>query len=523
MSKVSKKAQKQLDEMGPRFLEEPKSKEKVSPAPLPKENTKSTSSTTSKPKSTPPAFYNDENSLRSEVLLLLVDQNPATKKQSLIEAQELLVNHLVFKFKLKTIMQDEKEEVWGYKKGIYLPIGKSLVKEDLRRILDKGYNKTMYNNVIEKIMPSTFINANDFFTVNHIDYVPVENGLLNIKTSTLEPFTPDKIFFNKLPVKYNLSSSCPTIKNHLKTVLKSDKDVLLFQEFLGFCLLKDMKWEKSVMFLGHGRNGKSLLLSCVNNLFGAPNSSSIDLQTLEDDQWALAGLFQKYVNISGDLPKEALKNTGNFKKATGGDRLWAPRKFLSPLEFINYAKFLFACNHLPKTSDLSDGFFSRWLIFDFPYKFVTQQEINNADDKTKEHLKLRDDSLKDKLNTQEELEGFLLFGLEGLKRLLENDGFSVSKTDNDTKDLWLSRSDSSIGFSKKFIVRDVTTEPMPVDELFSLYINYCSENNFDILKKSDLNDALASMFGSIRKKVRCGNETPFCYTNIKIKMEVKEK
>jgi len=72
-------------------------------------------------------------------------------------------------------------------------------------------------------------------------------------------------------------------------------------------------------------------------------------------------------------------------------------------------------------------------------------------------------------------------------------------------------------------VRDVTTEPMPVDELFSLYINYCSENNFDILKKSDLNDALASMFGSIRKKVRCGNETPFCYTNIKIKMEVKEK
>jgi len=210
MSKVSKKAQKQLDEMGPRFLEEPKSKEKVSPAPLPKENTKSTSSTTSKPKSTPPAFYNDENSLRSEVLLLLVDQNPATKKQSLIEAQELLVNHLVFKFKLKTIMQDEKEEVWGYKKGIYLPIGKSLVKEDLRRILDKGYNKTMYNNVIEKIMPSTFINANDFFTVNHIDYVPVENGLLNIKTSTLEPFTPDKIFFNKLPVKYNLSSSCPT-------------------------------------------------------------------------------------------------------------------------------------------------------------------------------------------------------------------------------------------------------------------------------------------------------------------------
>jgi putative DNA primase/helicase len=469
----------------------------------------------------PPVFYNDKNHIKLEILELLADKDKDTKFDSYNNAQEILVKHLISTFYLRTIKQDEKEEIWGYEDGIYVPHGKSLCKEELRDLLGKAYNKNLYTRVIDKIIPSTYVKSEDFFEINHIDYIPVLNGLLNIKTLTLEPFTPHKYFFNKLPIRYNKKAKCPNILKHLSEVLKNpDEDILLFQEFLGFCLLKEMKWEKSVMFLGHGRNGKSLLLSCVSNLFGPVNSSSIDLHILDKNPYAPAYLFQKYVNISGDLPKEALKQSGTFKKMTGGDKISAERKNLTNLDFVNYAKFLFACNHLPQTYDLSDGFFSRWIIFEFPYKFVSKEELEMSSLEERRNLKLRDDSLKEKLNTTDELEGFLIFGLQGLQRLLKNTRFTNTRSERDTKTLWLSRSDSSIGFCSKYIEKDVTVSPYPVEELYAMYVNFCSKNDLDIQTKVSFGQTLTSRFGSVRKQFRVGDQRPWGYTNVKIREKV---
>ena len=51
--------------------------------------------------------------------------------------------------------------------------------------------------------------------------------------------------------------------------------------------------------------------------------------------------------------------------ATGGDTLTAERKFGHPFVFRNRATMIFSANELPGSADLSDGFFSRWVIVPF--------------------------------------------------------------------------------------------------------------------------------------------------------------
>ena len=65
--------------------------------------------------------------------------------------------------------------------------------------------------------------------------------------------------------------------------------------------------------------------------------------------------------------------------------------------FENYAKVIFACNELPKVYDLSDGFWSRWMLFEFPYKFVKESEYNQL--QIKGNCSLMDEGIIDKIST----------------------------------------------------------------------------------------------------------------------------
>ena len=142
------------------------------------------------------------------------------------------------------------------------------------------------------------------------------------------------------------------------------------QELFGYCLLKEYRIEKAVMFLGTGRNGKGKSIELMKRFLGAENCCAVPIQALEENRFMTAELFGKMANLAGDLSKSVLKNTGIFKNSTGRDLLTGDRKFLPPIYFINYGKHIFACNELPINLDNSDAFWNRWVLFDFPFKFL---------------------------------------------------------------------------------------------------------------------------------------------------------
>jgi putative DNA primase/helicase len=395
---------------------------------------------------------------------------------SLLEMQQTKIR----KLKIYTTKDDVKNEMWVYKDGIYLPQGRSEVKELLRVILGNAYNAYITNLVLNKIEADTFIEQNDFFNNHYIDEVPVLNGILNVRTKTLSKFTPDKIFFNKLPVTFNPDAKCSMIDGFVGDVLANADDRLVFYEMGGFCLWKEYTFEKAFMLIGNGRNGKDKSIELIKKILGVENTCSVPLSAIVPDSFIISEFHNKMANLAGEISNKDLKDVTAFKGLTGRSQQQAPRKFLKPVTFTNYSKFIFACNDLPMVYEQKKAFWDRWVLLDYPFTFVSSYELDSAKDKT--NLKLRDENIIQKITTPEEMSGLLNRFLEGLDRIFSQRGFSTTKGSDDIKQLWIRRSNSVMAFCTDKIIEQYDCY-ISKKEFRKRYSEYCKEHK--IQAKSD--------------------------------------
>lgn len=440
---------------------------------------------------------NEKKELKNRFLELI-----SGKTKKIAEATEILVEYILKNNYIYCTKDDLKSEMWIYKDGIYVPQGKSEVKEIMRDILEEYFNSYFYNQVISKIEADTFIDLDKFFSSSYIDEIPVQNGILNIFTRKLTEYCPQKIFFSKMPVIYNPSSTCPAIDCFLNDVLDSQEDKTVYYEIAGSALLKEYRFEKAVMLVGNGRNGKGKSLELLKRLVGIENCSSIPLCALVPDSFNLYELFGKLLNLAGDIGNKDLQDTSMFKSLTGRDLVTTKRKFLSGVTFENYAKFIFACNELPSVYDTSRGFWDRWILLNYPYTFVSKEEYEKSEDK--KMLKIKDENIISKIVTPEELSGLLNQALDGLDRINKNHGFSVTKGTKEIKDMWIRKSNSAIAFAMDFVEDDLDGY-ITKKEFRRRYTDYCKKHS--IMSKSDfvIKKVLQEMLGATEDRITIGS------------------
>ncbi len=362
------------------------------------------------------------------------------------EATEAITREFLYRNKIYTTRDDENSEVWIYKKGIYIPQGKTYIREFTRKILDIAFTTNFCNQIIAKIEADTYIDQEEFFNNIIKDEICCENGILNLKKRELKPFNKNKIFFTKIPITYNPNAVCPNIETHFKTILKKEEDSEVMFELFGYLLYKEYFIEKGIMFIGDGRNGKGKTIDLMKRFIGVDNCSSVPLQQFETDTFAAGELFNKLANLPGDLDDKALNHTGMFKTLTGRDLIAAPRKYLTRVKFVNFAKMIFACNKLPRTRDTTTAFWNRWVLFEFPYTFLSEEEINQLKPEEAKNVKLRNTEIIEQLSKPEELSGLLNRALDGLQRLFKNKDFSNSQGVKEIKNLWIRKSDSFLAY-----------------------------------------------------------------------------
>lgn len=410
------------------------------------------------------------------------------------EATELLVKEIKAREHIYTTRDDLKSEVWIYKEGIYVPQGKSYIKEWMRKLLKEIYTEHKANEVIAKIETDTYIEPDYFFNHNQIDLICLENGILNLKTRELKPYNPEIIFFNKQPIKFDPFAGCPNIIKHFETVLKNKEDVPVIQELFGYCLLKDYMFEKAFMFTGSGRNGKSKTIEILKRFVGVKNCSSVTLQELSNT-FSKVELFNKMVNLAGDISNETIKDASWFKGLSGRDTIGADRKFLNKLYFTNYSKLIFSANELPKTYDISPAFWNRWIILEFPYTFKSQKEIDSMPTSERLNVKLMDEEIINKITTEEEMSGLLNWSLDGLDNLLKQRDFSYSKSVNDVRDFWIRKSDSFMAFCLDELDFDNGESFIEKKELRKAYNDYCKFHKIKSQGDKSIANSLNIHFG----------------------------
>jgi len=474
-----------------------------------------------------------ENSLRRAGLLKVIDQIPQYKldikcrvlslldKDEFDRATELLVNEIQKLFRIYTIRSDIKDEMMVYQDGIYIPEGQSYIKEFCRKILGTNYRESISKNVIDKVILDTLIEASKLYGVTNIEEIPVENGILNIFTGELKEFSPDKIFFNKLPVKFDITATCPKIDKFLKDILSKEDDIKIFYELAGFALLKEYKFEKAFMFVGDGRNGKGKSIELLKRLVGVDNCSALTLRMLDPENADISQLFGKFLNIAGDIGNQDLKDTSMFKSLTGRDLISGRRKYMTNINFQNYAKFIFSCNELPMVYDMTKGFWDRWILLEFPYTFT--DELDYEKNKDNPLYKLRDESIIDKISTPPEMSGLLNQALLGLSKLLQQRRFSYTIGTEEVKSKWIRKSNSFMAFCYDFIEEDSEGQ-ITKKEMRKKYTDYCKLHKANPKSDFVLKRVLQDNYGVIdERKEILSNVWDWAWIGIKWKKQEVSK
>jgi putative DNA primase/helicase len=338
---------------------------------------------------------------------------------------KLLADKIMNQHHFLTMM--DNQELFVCVDGFYQPYGELVVKKRCKDLLLDEYRKNRAGEVIEYIKVSTLTQRRE----EPPNLVPLENGILDLNTMELKPYSPDLMFFNKIPVKYDPEATCPKIDKFHSEITNGEEDKKILEEMIGFCLYRDYFIAKALMLVGGGANGKSTWLSLVKTFLGPENVSGRSLQDLEEHRFAKADLHTKLANIYADLPDKALHRTGTFKILTGRDIITAERKFQQPFNYVNYDKLLYSANKVPEVYDDTTAFFRRWIIQVFPNEFIGA----NADP-----------HILDKLTTEEELSGLLNKALIALQRLLEKGQFSYSKTTEEIREDYIRKSSPIAAF-----------------------------------------------------------------------------
>jgi putative DNA primase/helicase len=377
----------------------------------------------------------------------------------------LLAKDIVENYEIKTDPASDLLFFYDYDIGIYDRNGDA----KLRTVIDSCLgSENRQHRTTETIY---LVHSKTQTKIEFSPKIACLNGLLNVKTQTLEAFTPSEFVTVKIPVRYDKNIDCPIANTFLSEILEADQ-IPIAQEMIGYCLLREYPIHTSFVLLGPGANGKSTFLNLLNAFLGPENCSHATLQQLCEGKFELAQLYGKLANICDDLPGDALKSVGNFKNLTGNAPIMAQFKHKTPFDFLNIAKLFWACNKLPAASEDTIAYYRRFDILQFNKYFLGSKA---------------DIKLLEKLITPTELSGLLNYALEGLERLLKQSQFSNSESVEQTRQQYIRTADSCQSFIEE--TTEIDTSPkaiIPDDVFYEAYVSYCNSHKLPIQKKAQL-------------------------------------
>jgi putative DNA primase/helicase len=292
---------------------------------------------------------------------------------------------------------------------------------------------------------------------------------------------------------------------HVVNIFKEwvkDNWLILF-EIIGYCTIPKYPLHKAFMLLGSGSNGKSTFLNTIITVLDKRNVSQIPLQEFDANyRFSLINLKHKLANIFADLPGRPLEFTGYFKALTGEDYISADRKFKERISFINYAKLLFSTNQLIRTNDISDAFFRRWILIEFPNVF----NVNGSNWQFIEK------------NIKPHTSKILTLSIFAMFLALKRGSFSLS--DSQLKEKWLRLSDSVYAFIRDEVgnkLEEGSSKRIPSSELYNIYVEYCNSNDYNPISRKAFHERM-NYYGYVRTKI----EGIYVYKGIGLKEESKQ-
>ena len=418
---------------------------------------------------------------------------------------------------LETVLRDEAFEkpiFFNGKNFLHNVFGNFLIRENHIIKIDGKihvYQEGAYNydlNQIEKIMLKTIPTLTDSRRKETLKYLSVmcdevapatpnmiafKNGILNINTGELLPFSPSYVITNKIPWNYIPDAYDEQADSTLDKIACNDPAIRsLLEECVGYCFYRLNSIRKAFILTGSGSNGKSTFISVLNRILGDSNVSAMDLKNL-GDRFSKATLYKKLANIGDDISDEFIPDPSLFKKIVSGDRIQAEFKGQDPFDFNPYVKLVFSANSIPRMKDKTGAVINRLVIIPFNAGF-------SEDDPD------FDPEIKTKLFSAASIEYFIKLGVDGLQRVLNTKRFTKSSKVEKELEEYEEYNNPVIGFFKEqdedYMFRTTTKE------IYRAYSAYCHENGYFPETSNMFGRVMKTLYGvkSINKTINRESE-----------------
>jgi putative DNA primase/helicase len=321
------------------------------------------------------------------------------------------------------------------------------------------------------------------------DWVCLKNGMLNLYTLEFKPHAPEYLSTIKLNVTWhfgnnNLDAAArEQILNKIRPnrwiqfwseTVQTENVIEQVQEFFGYCMTRETKFGKALLFYGKGSDGKSKAIAVLRALVGPQNCSAVSMTGL-DDQFQRAALFGKLLNVATEITTDAIQSEF-FKSIVTGDPIQASFKHKDGFEFVPYCKLVYATNKMPRVLDNSDGYFRRILPIEFKKQFFENDPAIDTD-------------LEKKL--MEELDGIFLWSLTGLHRLMAQKRFTVADETLNFMMKYRRYNNPIMAFVQDCCIIDATKK-ITIKDLYKQYKTYCSEGGFKPANRENFYEELTT-------------------------------
>lgn len=269
--------------------------------------------------------------------------------------------------------------------GVYQTEGKDeglyCIDDTKIQALIYQFGPNLTNAQVKDVMRLLLIHSEKVTRGKCKELVPVANGIWNMETKELLPFSEKFIYMSKIPIEINPNAKSPQIKepdgstwtidNWIKELSNNDPEMEdLFWKIIAASLRPYHPWNKSVWLCSTvGNNGKGTLLKLIRNIWGTGNFASLTVSQFSD-RFGLESLLRTSVVLADENDVgEYVDKAANYKAAVTGDPIYIDRKYKKSLFFVFQGMIIQCMNGFPQIRDKTNSFYRRLLLVPFVKSF----------------------------------------------------------------------------------------------------------------------------------------------------------
>lgn len=263
---------------------------------------------------------------------------------------------------------------YEYTQGVWVVLPKDKLGMMLERLMTNIYLPGAITNLKIDGLVSRLQKVEDLFFEGEFNedkfILNFSNGLYDLKSNKLLPHSPRYKSTVQFPVEYDSNADCPLFKEKMLEIFEGEQEVIDYVlKWMMYTLMPTYEFQKALLLLGKGGNGKSVLTDIWTALLGQANTSNQELGNLATDkQYSVFQLVNKYANFSREV--SSLDSDSHvFKMLTGNDMMSARQIYGKPVDFRNKARLIISANAMPSFKTIDQAILRRFETIKFNRRF----------------------------------------------------------------------------------------------------------------------------------------------------------